>query len=71
MRLGKHQKALEDFGRVLTLDPKNAKAYHLRAECYEKLGRMDRAKMDRERAKSLQQSLTETLKEKQNEPSPE
>jgi tetratricopeptide (TPR) repeat protein len=38
MKLGKYKPAIKDFTKVISLDPKNAKAYFLRGIAYNKVG---------------------------------
>lgn len=45
--------ALEDYSKAIYLKPDIVELYRLRADCYDKLGQKEAARLDREMAKSL------------------
>jgi tetratricopeptide (TPR) repeat protein len=50
---GDYKKAIEDFSSAIKLDPGVAEYYSMRAVCYEKLGRRDLAKADRDKGNQI------------------
>lgn len=47
MKLKKYADAISDLDVVIKMRPEHARAYSLRAEAYERLGKTDKAKQDR------------------------
>jgi tetratricopeptide (TPR) repeat protein len=56
--LKKHDAALADSSAEIRLDPKNARAYQVRAQVYEEQGDKERAVADRKKVGELGKSLT-------------
>lgn len=59
-KLNKHEQAIEDFSKAISLSPDFARrAYQSRSRSYEKLGKLDLAAKDREEAKRLMDAPAE------------
>ena len=52
-KLGQHQRAIEDYDKVIELDPNDAEAYNDRGSSYHRLGQSERAIEDYDEAIKL------------------
>ncbi len=53
MYLRKYEKAIEDFNRIIKLEPENAVAWYNRGLAYKHLGKKARAKADMAKGRKL------------------
>lgn len=52
--LGNSDKAVEDMGKVIAIDPKWVNAYKVRGAAYTKLGKLDLAAADQKKVAELE-----------------
>ena len=60
-KLGQHQRAIEDYDKVIELDPNNAEAYNNRGSSYHSLGQNERATEDFDKAIELDPNNAEAV----------
>ena len=53
MYLRKYEKAIEDFNRIIKLEPENAVAWYNRGLAYKALGKEARARADMDKGREL------------------